>query len=273
MVDENMANAGRVHAVENGKDLAEFTMITFGGGGPLHAARVCDKMGIRSFLVPPGAGVGSAIGFLRAPFGYEAVRTSLVRLTDVDARRVYALLDAMTAEALSFVKEGLDGAVPIIERTAFMRYAGQGWDIPVSLPEYPFTDDPRVVLQGRFDEAYTRFFGRPNEGIEVEVVSWSVRASSPPRQVKVADPIKRTRTIAPTQRRTVFDGVLMSPVSAGIYERSSLAVGDVIEGPAIVVEAETSTVIPSSFIAVLQSDRCILVTRPEQQPRRANSGR
>jgi N-methylhydantoinase A len=153
VVDENMASAGRVHAVESGKDLAEFTMITFGGGGPLHAARVCDKMGIRAFLVPPGAGVGSAIGFLRAPFGYEAVRTSIFRLAELDSRQVYALLDAMTAEALAFVKEGLEGGQPVLERTAFMRYAGQGWDLPVSLPEHPFPEDARVVLQARFDEA------------------------------------------------------------------------------------------------------------------------
>ena len=85
VVDENMANAGRVHAVENGKDIADYTMITFGGAGPLHAARLCEKLGIGRFLVPPGAGVGSAIGFLRAPFGFEAVRSAFMRLADFDA--------------------------------------------------------------------------------------------------------------------------------------------------------------------------------------------
>jgi N-methylhydantoinase A/acetone carboxylase, beta subunit len=85
VVDENMANAGRVHAVESGKDIADYTMITFGGGGPLHAARLCEKMGVARFIVPAGAGVGSAIGFLRAPFGYEAVRSSFVRLSEFDA--------------------------------------------------------------------------------------------------------------------------------------------------------------------------------------------
>ena len=72
MVDENMANAARVHAVENGEDLADYTMIAFGGAAPLHAARLCEKLGVARCLIPQGAGVGSAIGFLRAPFSFEA---------------------------------------------------------------------------------------------------------------------------------------------------------------------------------------------------------
>ena len=72
MVDENMANAARVHAVENGEDLSEYTMIAFGGAAPLHAGRLCEKLGVERLIVPPGAGVGSAIGFLRAPFSFEA---------------------------------------------------------------------------------------------------------------------------------------------------------------------------------------------------------
>ena len=108
-------------------------MITFGGAGPLHAARLCEKLGIASFLVPPGAGVGSAIGFLRAPFGYQSVRTALVRLQDFDAATVNGIVGGMTEEALGFISGELHGAEPVIERTAFMRYAGQGWEIPVPL--------------------------------------------------------------------------------------------------------------------------------------------
>ena len=88
VVDENMSNAARVHAVESGKDISDYTMITFGGAGPLHAARLCEKSGIAKFLVPPGAGVGSAIGFLRAPFGYESVRSASMRFADFDASRI-----------------------------------------------------------------------------------------------------------------------------------------------------------------------------------------
>ena len=80
VVDENMANAARVHAVENGEDLSDYTMIAFGGAAPLHAGRLCEKLGITRLLVPSGAGVGSAIGFLRAPFSFEATRSQFMRL-------------------------------------------------------------------------------------------------------------------------------------------------------------------------------------------------
>ncbi|NNF71884.1 MAG: hydantoinase/oxoprolinase family protein, partial [Rhodobacteraceae bacterium] len=110
VVDENMANAARVHAVENGEDLADYTMIAFGGAAPLHAGRLCEKLGVRRLLVPPGAGVGSAIGFLRAPFSYEASRGLFQRLDRFDAGRVNALLQELEAEARSFVATGAGAA-------------------------------------------------------------------------------------------------------------------------------------------------------------------
>ncbi len=106
MVDETMANAARVHAVESGKTYEGRTMIAFGGGGPVHACRVAEKVGIRRVLVPPGAGVGSAIGFLRAPVGYEVVRSLYGRLGSFDVAAVNALLADMEAEARSVVEQG-----------------------------------------------------------------------------------------------------------------------------------------------------------------------
>src|SRR5690606_15824825 len=99
VVDENMANAARVHAVENGEDLSDYTMIAFGGAAPLHAARLCEKLGIRRLLVPPGAGVGSAIGFLKAPFSFEANRSLFMRLAEFDTATVAEVFTALEAEA------------------------------------------------------------------------------------------------------------------------------------------------------------------------------
>ena len=92
VVDENMANAARMHAVENGEDLAEFTMIAFGGAAPLHAARLCQKLGIKKFIVPSGAGVGSAIGFLRAPFSFEATKSVFMPLGKFNQEVVLKIL-------------------------------------------------------------------------------------------------------------------------------------------------------------------------------------
>jgi len=134
VVDENMANAARVHAVESGEDLTGYTMIAFGGAAPLHAGRLCQKLGIDRLIVPPGAGVGSAIGFLRAPYAYEATRSVYMRIDGFDAHKVATLFAALRAEATDFVLSCDAQATVDAAHKAYMRYAGQGWEIPVALP-------------------------------------------------------------------------------------------------------------------------------------------
>ncbi len=134
IVDENMANAARVHAIESGKTYEGRTLIAFGGGGPVHACRLAEKIGISRVLVPSGAGVGSAIGFLRAPVGYEVVRSLYQRLSTFEIDAVNALLTSMFDEAAAVVERGRLGALMTQTRIAFMRYVGQGHEIPVLLP-------------------------------------------------------------------------------------------------------------------------------------------
>ena len=128
-----MANAARVHAVENGKDISDNLMIAFGGAAPLHAARLCEKLGVDLCLIPHGAGVGSAIGFLKAPFAYEAVASqSHAACATFDAGAVATLSPICSARRrLSCARAPTDRCTTTI--TAFMRYAGQGWEIPVPL--------------------------------------------------------------------------------------------------------------------------------------------
>ncbi|MCE2563314.1 hydantoinase/oxoprolinase family protein [Komagataeibacter sp. FNDCF1] len=261
MVDENMANAARVHAVENGKDIGEFTMITFGGGGPLHAARLCEKLGIDSFVVPPGAGVGSAIGFLRAPFGYETVRSSRISLASYDAAAVRRLLEGMREEVLNFVASMESDSRTTFECTAFMRYVGQGWDIPVRLPPEVFELGDVARIAESFRQAYAAFFGRTIDGLDMEIVSWSFRASTPTVESARVPPPSETRQVTATASRRLFDQASRTFVDAAVIERESLKPGDRISGPAVIVEPETGTIITSPFDAVIQADGCILATR------------
>ncbi|MEW6340714.1 MAG: hydantoinase/oxoprolinase family protein [Pseudomonadota bacterium] len=258
VVDENMSNAARVHAVESGKDIGDYTMITFGGAGPLHAARLCEKSGIRKFIVPPGAGVGSAIGFLRAPFGYESVRSASMRFAHFDAEALNEIVEQLTEESVHFARQGSGDAEPTVEIKAFMRYVGQGWEIPVAIPYRRFTAEDRNHFSASFTKAYTQFFGRPIDGLDIEIVSWAVKASSP------LPPVERLRLVSSRDAakidkgRKIFDAALSRFVDAAIVERASLKVGETVSGPAIIVEPETSTLITSSFNATVQPDGCLL---------------
>jgi len=260
VVDENMSNAARVHAVENGKEIASYTMITFGGAGPLHAARLCEKTGIERFIVPPGAGVGSAIGFLRAPFGYESIRSINQKLSQFDSRAAKTLINELRDEATQFVSQRSADEAPVIEAKIYMRYVGQGWEIPVALSDEADLADV-AALRAAFEATYARYFGRPIEGLDVETISWSVKASSPLPPVPVVQ-ATTTRADAPSAgKRYLFDARLQQDVEADIVERDHLTAGMRVQGPAIIVEKETSTLVTSAFEAIVQTDGCLLVQR------------
>jgi len=241
MVDENMANAARVHAIESGKTYAGRTLIAFGGGGPVHACRVAEKVGIDRVLVPIGAGVGSAIGFLRAPVGYEVVRSLYGRLGSLDARAVNALLADMAAEAQAVVAAGSLGAPTRQTRLAYMRYVGQGHEIPVAMPNHTLTEADIAALRRDFDLAYTEFYHRPVPGSDVEVLSYAVTVATIPDDTAAAT-APRPRDGQPRRQR-VLDTASGQAADWAVHDRAALAPGAAVAGPAIIAEAETSTLV------------------------------
>ena len=261
VVDENMANAARAHAVENGRDLSEFTMIAFGGAAPIHACRLCEKLGIDDLLVPPGAGVGSAIGFLTAPFGYETVRSSHRRLSELDHVWLNDLLSGMKADAAAFVARGGGNAKLNYRARAFMRYAGQGWEIPVEIPDVKFEADSAAKLLAMFEAAYERLFGRTIPRQPVEVVSWSMQAATPLPPVKKLKLVAAKAPAAVVGSRRIFDAARRSFVEAKVVDRAAMSSGAFIEGPAVIVEDETSSFVTSAFTAVMQDDGTLYLKR------------
>ena len=259
VVDENMSNAARMHAVENGKELAGYTLIAFGGAAPLHASRLCEKLGVTQVLVPPGAGVGSAIGFLRAPFGFESVRSAYVRLSRFDPFKVNAVLKDLADEAVSFVKTGAKDAEPICECTAYMRYLGQGWEIPVGIDVKTYGASSGEEFKTRFAEAYTALFGRAIDDLDVEIVSWSLRASSPPVAVKRITILDAASAAPVIGTRRIFDAQSGGFVEGKVVERKAMQPGAAVTGPAAIIEDETTTIVGPVFEAVLQSDGCLLL--------------
>jgi len=260
VVDENMANAARVHAVENGEDLSEYTMIAFGGAAPLHAGRLCEKLGVDRLLVPTGAGVGSAIGFLRAPFSFEANRSVYMKLSDFKPDVIKSLLTELQDEATGFVRS-CDATSDIIsEFKVYMRYTGQGWEIPISLTaEQAMAPDADTFLE-LFEADYSALFGRTVDGMDVEITVWSVNATTPPEQVAQIALASDTGAATVAGQRALFDPALAAVTDAQVVLRDDMKTGQTVQGPAVVTEDETTIIVPSSRQVTAQPDGTIDMT-------------
>jgi N-methylhydantoinase A len=265
MVEENMANASRVHAAEYGKDLRRRTMIAFGGAAPLHAARLAKKLGLSRVVVPRGAGVGSAIGFLQAPVAYEVVRSHHLRLNSEGILKVEALLTEMEKEARSIVSKAAGGRPLSLKRTAFMRYVGQGHDLQIDLPGKPVAPAPGQsdtfvsMLSNSFEDAYKSIFGRALSNHPIEVLTWTVTATvdRDDRTIPFESPSDRPEPVGTAR---LYDPDTGSLVKAPIYWRSSLPSGFTVDGPTIIAEQETSTVVTAGFALTVHDQGHLVLT-------------
>ncbi len=265
VVDENMANAARVHATDNGAELEGRTMIAFGGAAPLHAARIAQKLGIRTVIVPRGAGVGSAHGFLLAPVSYEAVRTRLVRLATYDAAAVAGIFAEMRAEAEPIVRLGAPDAPLVERRAAYMRYRGQGHEVMVALPATELGAEGVATLRALFETEYRRHFGRIIPGMEVECLTWTMTlvAETPAAPVPELPDLVAGSTAG---NRALFDTATMRTEPAALHARPGLPPGTRLTGPAIIAEEETTTVLPAGFTAEIDALGQIVLTNEAAAP-------
>ncbi|NQV59702.1 MAG: hydantoinase/oxoprolinase family protein [Alphaproteobacteria bacterium] len=263
MVEENMSNAARVHAVEQGKELAARTLIAFGGAAPLHACRMAEKLGMDRVIIPKGAGVGSAIGFLAAPVSYEMVRSRYTRLDTFEAAGLNKMFSEMHAEAHAIVVAGAPDAELEERRIAYMRYIGQGHEIVVEVPARTLTDADGAVLKDAFDRAYKELFGRVIPSMEVEILTWALSMSTvqptPPALAEVAT----KAAAAASGERKLFDADKTDFVTAPVYQRVDLSPGMEISGPALIAEAQTTTAVTANFTARINSAGHIEIQRKQ----------
>ena len=263
MVSENMASAARVHAVERGAVVNQYNLIAFGGGAPLHAARVAEKIGVQRVIVPPNAGVGSAVGFLAAPVSYELVRSRYMRLDTFDAAAATALLDEMSAEATALVAPGARGMATFERRMAFMRYVGQGHEITVELPQRALQAGDADALRAAYERDYAVLFERHIPNAAIEILSWSVQVSTEAKLPAVQGKAPAAAAPVPVGHRPVFDGRSGRSTEVPVYKREALPPGSAFPGPAIVAEDETSTYITASFTAHIDASGCIVMQRKD----------
>jgi N-methylhydantoinase A len=261
MVEENMSNAARVHAVEQGKELAARTLIAFGGAAPLHACRMAEKLNMDRVIIPKGAGVGSAIGFLAAPVSYEVVRSRYTKLAEFEPGVLSKMFAEMGDEAHAIVTTGAPGAELEERRIAYMRYIGQGHEIVVDVPVRDLTAADGAGLKAAYDKAYEDLFGRVIPSMEVEILTWALSVSTlqpaPSTLSEVAGEIEATAS----GERELFDADRTEFVTAPVYQRDDLAPGMTLQGPALIMEAQTTTVVSGHFMAIINASEHIEIRR------------
>jgi N-methylhydantoinase A len=222
-------------------------MIAFGGGAPLHACRLAEKTGIRRIIVPQGAGVGSAIGFLQAPISYEVTHSAALSLDDFDAAKANALLKQMEKEAAAVVAPVLGKRKPAFSIVADCRYVGQGHEIRIAIPVRTLTIKDSKTLKSAFEKAYKAVYGLTIPGQQAEAITWSLTASGPLPALARPPRLAKAKPAKPSRSMKLFDAKLGKQVQAPVYWRFALPPSQRIKGPAIIAEHETSTVVGAGF--------------------------
>ncbi|MGB1855419.1 MAG: hydantoinase/oxoprolinase family protein [bacterium] len=249
-VDENMANAAKVHAVERGRVLNRHAMIAFGGGAPLHACRIARKLGIERVIIPKGAGVGSALGFLRAPMSFEVVRSFKTQFSHFELEQVNRILEEMSREAHSMnLQQNAESEETVEERKVDVRYLGQGHELTIPINPGKLSTKDVEELREKFEELYHQIYGLNLPEMEVEAISWSVTVKSPEATTIQTNSEGLDQTVPePIGLREVFDTNLERVEQAKVYNRSDLCAGQSIHGLCVIQEPDTTVIVPQGFM-------------------------
>ena len=259
IVAETMAGAARAHATDRGVDHRGLPLLAFGGAGPVHACAVGELLQSTAVIFPPQASVLSAFGALVTPVRLDLVRSALGRLDDLDWGEVERLLGDMTSEALEALGEA--GTLPEQVRWNFgadLRYVGQQNEVGIA-----FASDPReardvIAIRETFETAYFAQYGVNPSHVPIEIVSWRMTAQGP-ENVFVGARTPAGQGASPKSERLVPLWAAAGP--AKVYDRAALALGQVISGPALIEERETTIVLPPNWNGVVDEIGCITATR------------
>ena len=247
IVDETMSNAARVHTVEQGHETSNRTLIAFGGAAPLHIARVAEKLRVNSVIIPTNASVGSAVGFLKAPVGYEVVKSLRMLLNVFQAEKVNELLKKMRNEAEKII-QNTSGKVSFIEeRYAFMRYAGQGHEIKVAIDNADLSNYHSAKIKSSFEEQYEKLYSRILPNADIEILTWSLSLSIANEEKKSFKNLKSFNKIKESKLVDFVDYERNEKIKIPYFERSELKPGDIISGQCIISEDQTTVVVSKNF--------------------------
>ncbi len=246
-VNESMAQAATIHALESGRKVQDFALLAIGGAGPVHAANLARRMGVRRVICPVGAGVASAFGFLASPTSFEFVRAAIENVTALDLDRINAMVAELEEEGQRLVTSA--GVAPQDASTtvgALMRYLGQGYEVEVSIPRTVLDAGDRGEVERLFVGRYKELFGRA-EKMEIEVISWRVLVSGPK---PVLEPTAALSDGAAQKgARQVYFSEANGFVETPVYDRYRVETAVPIAGPALFEERESTIIVPPDAVA------------------------
>lgn len=258
IVNENMANAARVHIIEKGLDPRFFSMLAFGGAGPVHAFHIARLMNAPQLIVPGGAGVLSALGFLVSPVATEEITSYVCSLLKIDWNRVNAMIAEMKEKGFAFlIKAGIKKKDGLVRIVSDMRYSGQGHEIMVTIPDGKMSDKSIVEIENNFKKEYQLRYGRSIENIPIESVTWRVLVSGPSPQLILKQAVIGKHNKAVKGMRKVYfgNGYLDTPV----YDRYAIEVNKKINGPCIIEEFESTTVVGKDSVVMIDEFKNIII--------------
>jgi N-methylhydantoinase A/oxoprolinase/acetone carboxylase beta subunit len=276
LINETMAAAAKTHIAEKGGNPRIVTIVAFGGAGPVHAYGLAKKLGAPRLLVPPNAGVGSALGFFTAPRAFDLLRSHKVSLGNADFNEIEKIFKELEAEATKILKKeaaekdvhperrsstrpseaGL-GAVERVkfERSLDMRFVGQGAETNVPISEREFTKVKKEEVRRLFDEVYEKLYGRTYPDSELEFINFKVRASLPERLLQLPKLEKKGQSLdkAIKGKRKAYSPMARDFILYTVYDRYKLSPAVKFQGPAIIEEKE-STLIVGEDALILTDD-------------------
>jgi N-methylhydantoinase A len=245
LINETMAAAAKTHIAEKGGNPNIVTISAFGGAGPVHAYGLAKKIGAPRILVPPLAGVGSALGFFTAPVAFDLTRSHRVALDNADMKEIEHLFQELEKEGAAILQQSGKEESIIFERTLMMRFVGQGAETDLEIESKSFDQWAKREIRGFFDDAYKKLYGRTYPDTPVEFVTFKVRASLPAREFRIP-PIRQSKgNLADCIKgeRSAFSLVRKEYIPYTVYDRFKLFPGAKMPGPAIIEERESTIIV------------------------------
>ncbi len=266
LVNENMASAARVHGAERGLEIRRYSMVATGGAGPVHACGVAQRLGIQEVIIPPLAGVGSAFGFMTAPISFDFTRSYVSKLDDLDLDDLNTILDDLEKEGRVIVEAAGVASDDIhVNLSIDMRYVGQGYEVRVPFEKQTLTREHIAMMQTAFEDEYRQFYGRLADSVAIEAVNWRIVISGPtPNIGNLALHDTTDMSDEPIAARDVYFSDDITPHQTHVYRRNMLSPSWQTEGPAIIEEAASTTVVLPNWSVKVGQGGCLILSNKEQ---------